>query len=39
MDCKYCESTFVRKNPRRCGKQNYFCPTCGHQFVEYYSFK
>ncbi len=37
MNCPNCESTHVRKNGHRRGKQNYICRDCGRQFVESYS--
>lgn len=37
MKCPNCESTHLRKNGHRRGKQNYICRDCGRQFVESYS--
>ena len=36
MQCRYCESTEVRKNGKRRGKQNHICTACGRQFIEGY---
>jgi predicted RNA-binding Zn-ribbon protein involved in translation (DUF1610 family) len=33
ITCPKCESTDLRKNGRRQGKQKYVCKTCGQQFV------
>ncbi|WP_417281512.1 IS1/IS1595 family N-terminal zinc-binding domain-containing protein [Brasilonema sennae] len=37
MNCPNCASTHNRKNGRYCGKHNYICVKCEHQFVELYS--
>ncbi len=37
MQCPYCESTEIRKNGRRRGKQNHICVKCGRQFIDVYS--
>ena len=34
MECPQCQSTHVRKNGHRRGKQNHRCLDCGRQFVE-----
>jgi transposase-like protein len=35
--CPYCESTEIRKNGKRRGKQNHICVKCGRQFIDAYS--
>ncbi len=37
MQCLYCQSTDIRKNGNRRGKQNYFCQKCDRQFIDSYS--
>ncbi|MBL1177036.1 MAG: IS1 family transposase [Pantanalinema sp. GBBB05] len=37
MQCPDCQSTHVRKNGKRRGKQNYICVSCRRQFIEQYS--
>ncbi|WP_407896494.1 IS1 family transposase [Scytonema sp. NUACC26] len=37
MQCPYCESTEIRKNGKRRGKQNHICVNCGRQFINVYS--
>ncbi|WP_448515381.1 IS1/IS1595 family N-terminal zinc-binding domain-containing protein [Parathermosynechococcus lividus] len=37
MQCPECQSTHIRKNGRRRGKQNYICVSCYPQFVDNYS--
>ena len=37
MHCPYCESTEIRKNGKRRGKQNHICVKCGRQFIDVYS--
>ena len=34
MECPECQSTHIRKNGKRRGKQNHICVDCGRQFVE-----
>lgn len=34
MKCPQCESTSLRKNGHRSGRQNYLCKNCGRQFLE-----
>ena len=34
MECPECQSTHIRKNGKRRGKQNHICVNCGRQFVE-----
>lgn len=34
MECPECQSSHIRKNGRRRGKQNHICVDCGRQFVE-----
>ena len=36
MQCSYCESTEIRKNGKRRGKQNHICKRCGRQFIDVY---
>ncbi len=36
MQCPYCESTKIRKNGKRKGKQNHICTKCNHQFIDVY---
>lgn len=37
MQCPECESTHIRKNGHRRGKQNYICVDCGRQFIDHYT--
>jgi transposase-like protein len=37
MQCPECQSTHVRKNRKRRGKQNYICVSCGRQFIDEYN--
>ena len=34
MECPECQSSHIRKNGHRRGKQNHICVDCGRQFVE-----
>ena len=34
MECPECQSTHIRKNGKRRGKQNHICVDCGRQFIE-----
>ena len=34
MKCPRCQSSHIRKNGHRRGKQNHICADCGRQFVE-----
>ncbi len=34
MQCPECQSTHIRKNGIKRGKQNHICVDCGRQFVE-----
>ncbi len=36
MHCPYCNSTEIRKNGKRKGKQNHICVRCGRQFIDVY---
>jgi transposase-like protein len=36
MQCPECQSTYIRKNGKRKGKQNHICVTCGRQFIDRY---
>jgi len=36
MQCPQCQSTHIRKNGIKRGKQNHICVDCGRQFIEYY---
>ncbi len=36
MQCPYCESTEIRKNGKRRGKQNHICNNCERQFIDVY---
>ena len=38
-ECIYCQSSQIRKNGRKRGKQNYFCKNCDRQFIESYSLR
>ena len=37
MHCPDCNSTEIRKNGTRRGKQNHICTNCGRQFIDVYS--
>jgi transposase-like protein len=37
MQCPECQSTHIRKNGKRRGKQNYICVSCRRQFIDNYS--
>ena len=34
MECPRCQSSYIRQNGQRRGKQNHICVECGRQFVE-----
>ena len=36
MQCPECNSTHIRKNGKRRGKQNHICVDCDRQFIEDY---
>lgn len=36
MQCPECQSTHIRKNGIKRGKQNHICVGCGRQFIERY---
>lgn len=36
MQCPECQSTYIRKNGIRRGKQNHLCVDCGRQFIDCY---
>ncbi len=36
MQCPECQSTHIRKNGIKRGKQNHICVSCGRQFIERY---
>jgi transposase-like protein len=36
MKCPCCDSSHIRKNGRKSGKQNYICVGCGRQFIDNY---
>jgi transposase-like protein len=36
MQCPECQSTHIRKNGKRKGKQNHICVNCGRQFIDCY---
>lgn len=36
MQCPQCQSTHIRKNGIKRGKQNHICVDCGRQFIEHY---
>ncbi len=36
MECPECNSTHVRKNGKRRGKQNHICVECNRQFLDCY---
>jgi len=37
MQCPECQSTHIRKNGKRRGKQNHICVACARQFLDHYS--
>ena len=37
MHCPECQSTHIRKNGKRKGKQNHICVECGRQFIDDYN--
>lgn len=39
MECPECQSTHIRKNGKRRGKQNHICVNCDRQFIEGYETK
>ncbi|MEL7053885.1 MAG: IS1 family transposase [Cyanobacteria bacterium J06588_5] len=36
MQCPECQSTHIRKNGKKKGKQNHICVDCGRQFIDQY---
>ncbi len=36
MQCPECQSTHIRKNGKKKGKQNHICVNCGRQFIDQY---
>lgn len=36
MECPECQSTHIRKNGIKRGKQNHICVNCGRQFIDDY---
>lgn len=36
MECPACQSTHIRKNGIKKGKQNHICVNCGRQFIDHY---
>ena len=36
MHCPECNSTHIRKNGKRRGKQNHICVDCDRQFIDHY---
>jgi transposase-like protein len=36
MQCPECQSTHIRKNGQKKGKQNHICVNCGRQFIDVY---
>lgn len=36
MQCPECQSTHIRKNGKKKGKQNHICVDCGRQFIDCY---
>ncbi len=36
MQCPECQSTHIRKNGKRKGKQNHICVSCGRQLIDSY---
>jgi transposase-like protein len=37
MQCPTCESTHIRKNGKKQGKQNHICVDCSRQFIDDYA--
>jgi transposase-like protein len=37
MQCPECQSTHIRKNGQKNGKQNHICVDCGRQFIDVYA--
>lgn len=37
MQCPECQSTHIRKNGNKKGKQNHICVDCGRQFIDRYN--
>jgi transposase-like protein len=37
MQCPECQSTHIRKNGQKKGKQNHICVDCGRQFIDVYA--
>jgi transposase-like protein len=37
MGCPECDSTHIRKNEIKKGKQNHICVDCGRQFIDVYA--
>jgi transposase-like protein len=37
MQCPECQSTHIRKNGKRRGKQNHICVSCSRQFIDRYT--
>jgi len=37
MQCPECQSTHIRKNGIKKGKQNHLCVSCGRQFIDSYA--
>ncbi len=37
MICPECQSSNLKKNGHKRGKQNYLCKSCGRQFIDSYS--
>lgn len=37
MECPECNSTHIRKNGIKKGKQNHICVDCGRQFIDVYA--
>ena len=37
MQCPECQSSHIRKNGKRRGKQNHICVSCGRQFIDSYT--
>jgi insertion element IS1 protein InsB len=36
MQCPKCQSTHIRKNGKKQGKQNHICVNCSRQFIDHY---
>ena len=36
MRCPECQSTHIRKNGKKKGKQNHICVNCSRQFIDHY---